>query len=52
MAGADKNAEDGKPTATAGATRQVQLEMAQRLAREALRDDHHAFQVSVRNSRG
>ena len=26
-------------------------EMAQRIALDMLRDDHHAFQVSVRNSR-
>lgn len=49
---ADKNVEEGKAAAAARSARQAQLEMAQRLARETLRDDHHAFQVSVRASRG
>jgi hypothetical protein len=46
---------DSKAGPTSGSTRgtsQEQLEMAQRIAREMLREDHQAFQVSVRNGRG
>jgi len=42
---------DASKSGTASGTSQEQLEMAQRIAQETLRDDHHAFQVSVRNSR-
>lgn len=52
MVSADENTEGGKVSGASGNVGQVQLEMAQRLAREALRDDHRAFEVSLRNSRG
>jgi hypothetical protein len=52
MASADENTEGGKGSGTSGNAGQVQLEMAQRQARETLRDDHRAFEVSLRNSRG
>jgi hypothetical protein len=43
--------EAGKISNGPRAANQEQLEMAQRIAREMLREDHRAFQVSVRNSR-
>ena len=52
MASADEKAEGGKLSGTSGNVGQVQSEMAQRLARETLRDDHRAFEASLRNSRG
>lgn len=50
MTRASKDNDNAKSGTTHGAS-QERLEMAQRIARETLRDDHHAFQVSVRNSR-
>ena len=41
----------GKSTCSNRSASQEQLEMAQRIAREMVRDDHHAFQVSARKSR-
>ena len=45
------DSEAGKSSGANRSASQEQLEMAQRIAREMARDDHHAFQVSVRNSR-
>lgn len=50
MARPQKDGDGDKNTPKRG-TSQEQVEMAQRIARELLRDDHRAFQVSVRNSR-
>lgn len=41
----------GKSTGANRSASQEQLEVAQRIAREMVRDDHHAFQVSVRKDR-
>jgi len=50
MTKAAKDNEDAK-TGTKHSSSQERLEMAQRIAREMLHDDHRAFQVSLRNSR-
>lgn len=52
MPSPEKSSEGGKSAAAGGNTRQARLEMAERIARDTLRDDHHAFEVSIRNSRG
>lgn len=46
-----QDSEAGKSSGSTRSASQEQLEMAKRIAREMARDDHHAFQVSVRNSR-
>jgi hypothetical protein len=46
-----KDSEAGKSGGSSSSASKERLEMAQQIAREMARDDHHAFQVSVRNSR-